>query len=446
MAIYRQASAPTYDAGGLWFNSSESDRPYYGTGGSWVPLGGSTDFDGFTDTGTLQSTDKLLLYRSPSGYNATLATLFANAPANISNGLGVSTGDVSMDLGGLRTGDGNAYLDLHGESGVAYSARILRATGVNGIFQLTQTGTGSLRLNNASGAIDHIVGGNYLLHQAVDGKSGIRTTSPTAILDINGGSDTSIPTLMLTGGTKDLGIPAGATLIIGHWDSGTSTWTDRILVNGSGHLHPGADNTANCGISGYRWANIYAANGTIQTSDERDKAWRGGPSESELRAGWRIIDELGFYQWKDAIEEKGADGARLHFGVRAQRVWAIMAAAGLVNPIGEDGRPGKTPYAFLCFDEWADEFEDEVKTVRRTERVPVEEESPLLDAKGRRARKVKYRTVTIEKQQPTGRKLLKRAAGNRFGVRPDQLLLFLIAAQAQRQSAIEARLTALEAQ
>ena len=66
------------------------------------------------------------------------------------------------------------------------------------------------------------------------------------------------------------------------------------------------------------------------------------------------MGELGFFQWHDAIAAKGVGAARRHFGVRAQAVWAIMADEGLVDPIDGDGRPGHTPYAFLCFDRWED--------------------------------------------------------------------------------------------
>ena len=119
-----------------------------------------------------------------------------------------------------------------------------------------------------------------------------------------------------------------------------------------GNIHPADDNGNTCGLISKRWTEIFATTGTINTSDEREKQWRGGLSAAELRAGKRIIAELGFYQWIDAIEKKG-DAARLHFGARAQRVWAIMADEGLVEPI-TDGRPGDAPYAFLCWDEWDD--------------------------------------------------------------------------------------------
>lgn len=144
-------------------------------------------------------------------------------------------------------------------------------------------------------------------------------------------------------------------------------------------IRPGADNVASGGTSSQRYTTVYAATGTINTSDQREKLWRGAMTQAERLAADEIITELGFFQWHDAVAAKGA-AARLHFGVRAQAVWRVMAAHGLIDPISADGRPGKTPYAFLCFDGWPDDA-------------------------------------------ATG-----QIAGQRYGVRHDQLCLFLIAA------------------
>jgi hypothetical protein len=46
---------------------------------------------------------------------------------------------------------------------------------------------------------------------------------------------------------------------------------DRVVINSSGDLAPTTDNACTLGASGLRWASVWAANGTIQTSDERAK-------------------------------------------------------------------------------------------------------------------------------------------------------------------------------
>lgn len=205
-------------------------------------------------------------------------------------------------------------------------------------------------------------------------------------------------------------------------DNATGGWairannSSRLYVGRAGAMsvEPGSDNNITGGSAVYRFSVLWAGTGTISTSDERDKTWRGAPTEAELRAAKRVIGELGFFRWKDAIAEKGADGARYHFGVRAQRVWAIMADEGLIEPIGADGRPGETGYAFLCWDEWEDQVE--VEPTYSTSMVD-EAGIPLMISE--------TRTVV-------------RKAGERFGIRYEQLLLFLMAAQEARLAAIEA--------
>lgn len=198
-------------------------------------------------------------------------------------------------------------------------------------------------------------------------------------------------------------VTASSALYIQSGNTNASGGTANSIVFGNMYggagaaVHPTGDNSQPLGLGSFRWSVVYAGTGTINTSDEREKDWRGGLNAAELRAAKRIAGELGFYRWLDAIAEKG-DAARLHFGARAQQVWSIMADEGLVDPI-VDGIPGDTPYAFLCFDEWdatADQLDDEGNVA-----------------------------------------MPARKAGNRFGLRVDQLALFLIAAQEQRLAALE---------
>jgi hypothetical protein len=208
-----------------------------------------------------------------------------------------------------------------------------------------------------------------------------------------------------------------------------------------GVVRPGTDNNIDLGKSSHRWAVVYAGTGTINTSDEREKTWRGAPSEDELRAAKRIVGELGFYQWNDAVAEKGPDGARLHFGVRAQKVWAIMADEGLVDPLDKKGLPGKTPYAFLCFDAWDEVTEpifEEVEMTREVETVTQEPDGEDEDGNPL-FKEVKATTEEVYTERvATGETRVTLAKGNRFGLRVDQLILFLVAAQEARLAALEA--------
>ena len=59
-------------------------------------------------------------------------------------GTGVSTGDASIELGNFRTGNGNSYIDFHSAASTDFEARVLRLSGVNGNFEITNSGTGAL--------------------------------------------------------------------------------------------------------------------------------------------------------------------------------------------------------------------------------------------------------------------------------------------------------------
>jgi len=170
--------------------------------------------------------------------------------------------------------------------------------------------------------------------------------------------------------------------------------SERLRIE-TAALRPAGDNSYTLGTGAFRYSTLYAGTGTINTSDERDKAWRGDMSANEFAAGKRIIGELGFFQWNHSVEEKGTTDARLHFGVRAQAVWSIMQDCGLAGTGGESIK-----YGFLCYDEWPEQSED-------------------------------------------GEVI--REAGSRYGIRPDQLALFLIAVQARLQGEMADRVARLEA-
>jgi hypothetical protein len=166
-----------------------------------------------------------------------------------------------------------------------------------------------------------------------------------------------------------------------------------LAIGTDGALRPGSDNSFAIGDASHRWSVVFSATGAINTSDAREKSWRGDPTAAEMAAARRIAGELGFFQWNDAVAVKGSESARLHFGVRAQAVWAIMADEGLIAP-ATAGQSPDCRYAFLCHDAWPEERDGDDQVVR--------------------------------------------PAGYRFGIRPDQLTLFLLAAQEARLAALEA--------
>ena len=135
----------------------------------------------------------------------------------------------------------------------------------------------------------------------------------------------------------------------------------------------GVDNQWNLGGASYRAKEIFATNGTINTSDEREKTpIDTGFSEEEKAVALELKANIGKFRWLDSVETKG-DGARIHIGIGAQNVRDIFEKHGL------DG----FAYGLLCYDEWEEEADDE------------------------------------------GNVILE--AGNRYGVRPGQISLFILA-------------------
>ena len=116
---------------------------------------------------------------------------------------------------------------------------------------------------------------------------------------------------------------------------------------------PSTDNTGSIGTSGNRWSVIYAATGTINTSDERQKEQVANLSDAELRVATAIKGLIKKFKFRDAVAAKG-DNARIHIGVIAQEVQAAFVAESL-DP---------NDYGIFCYDEWEDEFDDDGNQIR----------------------------------------------------------------------------------
>jgi hypothetical protein len=104
------------------------------------------------------------------------------------------------------------------------------------------------------------------------------------------------------------------------------------------------DNAIDLGWASVRFDDIYATNGTIQTSDRNEKQDIEVLSEAEQRVAVAAKGLLRKFRWKDSVEEKG-DDARIHFGIIAQDLQAAFEAEGL-----DAGR-----YAMFIHSTWTDE-------------------------------------------------------------------------------------------
>ena len=255
---------------------------------------------------------------------------------------------------------------------------------------------------NASEPLAFQMGGAERMRINTSGNVGIGTASPSTLLHL---ASTGNAILTLEADTDnvsesdnariELSQDGGATT--GHMGYGSGTngidiWNDyndyvrigtnnveRLRVVNNGVVRPATDNVQPLGAAANRWSVVYAGTGTINTSDEREKQQIADLDDAERRVAVAIKGLVKKYKYNDAVALKG-DDARIHVGVIAQEVIAAFEAEGL----------DATRYALLCHDTWEAEPEE------------TDDEGNVINP-------------GIE-------------AGERYGIRYDELLAFMIAA------------------
>jgi len=144
---------------------------------------------------------------------------------------------------------------------------------------------------------------------------------------------------------------------IGVFSSRLFIYGDSGLRFGAGSMVPvnsngsDSDNDQDLGAPTVRFDDIYATNGTIQTSDANEKQDIAELSDAEQRVAVACKGLLRKFRWRDAVEAKG-DDARTHFGIIAQDLQAAFAAEGL--DAGD--------YAMFISSTWTDEETGEERT------------------------------------------------------------------------------------
>jgi len=116
-------------------------------------------------------------------------------------------------------------------------------------------------------------------------------------------------------------------LYIGNDDTGLmfAGGSDAIMPTNKTSLR---DDVINLGHPSYRFDDIYATNGTIQTSDRNEKQDEANLTAAEIKVAVAAKGLLKKYRWKNAVAKKG-DDARIHFGIIAQDLQDAFTAEGL---------------------------------------------------------------------------------------------------------------------
>jgi len=168
-----------------------------------------------------------------------------------------------------------------------------------------------------------------------------------------------------------------------------------IPVNSAGALK---DNAIDLGEGSARFDDIFASNGTIQTSDRNEKQDIEELTDAEKRVAVVAKGLMRKFRWKDKVAQKG-DNARTHFGIIAQDLQDAFTAESL----------DASKYAMFCSDTWW-EKEISVDAVKANEKNGIEAKDAY--------------TYTDTKQEATTGYTEK----TRLGVRYSELLAFIISA------------------
>jgi len=173
----------------------------------------------------------------------------------------------------------------------------------------------------------------------------IANTGSPSLLTFNRNDDGNIFKMFRSGSqVGSIGV-LGSDIFIGNGPTALKTY------NAGNAIHPfnassltNRDNAIDLGMSSIRFDDIYATNGTIQTSDQNEKQDIAELTDAEQRVAVAAKGLLRKFRWIDAVEEKG-DEARTHFGIIAQDLQAAFAAEGL--DAGD--------YAMFIHTTWTDE-------------------------------------------------------------------------------------------
>jgi hypothetical protein len=120
-----------------------------------------------------------------------------------------------------------------------------------------------------------------------------------------------------------------------------------FVVAASGATRPGTDDTRSLGTASFRWTEVFAVAPSINTSDAREKQQLAELTSAEKAVALRCKGLLRSFKFNSAVDKKG-DGARIHFGIVAQDLAEAFRAEKL--------DPDK--YAMFCYDVWGETLED----------------------------------------------------------------------------------------
>ena len=280
-------------------------------------------------------------------------------------------------------------------------------------FQTASAGSPSERMNiQSDGAIQF--GPNFNTDPVSGNVAGasLKTSQGNLQLSRDGGIPLAVNRKTSNGGLVDFR-KDGTT--IGQIDSSSTNLLIRTAGDKSGirfdtnSLTPfkngsESDDAIDLGFGSGRFDDLFATNGTIQTSDQNEKQDIASFTTKELNVAKKLSTLFKTFRWKSKVVEKG-DSARTHSGIIAQEVQSAFNEEGL----------DASKYGLYTSDTWWEETEK------------------FIDGEGDNAVEKTRRIVYRTEEEATSNATKK----TRLGVRYPELFSFIF-------SSIEERLTALE--
>jgi len=297
----------------------------------------ATNFPGSLDTSTQQPTIASSDEMDDSGKEHDVVhTNHSGAIIALETKLGSTDSNPSANAVLMGTGSGTSAWDT-----TPTFTGLVTASGGISATTLTLTDTTDTGSDNSDGALN--IGATTGQHLAFDTNEILSKSDGTTVGDLHiqtdggdvkFGNNTALTEFVINQTSSNVieHINSHGTQQIGPLSSsGFHIYTDMAksyiglgnaaeYVFHASYFYPATDNHQDCGASSKRWDDIRATNGSIVTSDQRDKT-----DVTNIDLGLSFIDSLRpvTYKWDD---RSGYTGTRTHMGFIAQEVATTLGS------------------------------------------------------------------------------------------------------------------------